>query len=106
MDFINIAYALTYTSSATLVAGILFSLLIYRKLDIIHKCIFWYLIAMLISDVASKAAGEFAGNNFFMFLLYSFMEAVLFLVFYFKFLYKVSHKILFSICMCGLAYIL
>ena len=64
-----------------------------------------YMLFMFIIDIISRICGYY-GSNLLVLLIYSFFELILFSVFYFKFLYNNKHRILASISLIALLYII
>lgn len=106
MTLPEVALILTDASPAILIVGMLIGFSRFKKLNIIYKYITAYLCLMFLADMASRIEVGLGDNNFFFFLVYSFTEAVFFLLFYNKVLFKKPHRGLLILGFIGLAYIL
>lgn len=105
MNFIEILRLLSLLIPIILTVGIGIGGYFYKYLDITHKSMTYYMLVMLIVDAASWIVGAY-GNNHIVLLLYSLIEMILFTVFYFKYFFNVSHKLIVILSFLAGSYIL
>lgn len=83
MDFIQIVDISTYLCPVILFIGIAIGVNFYKKLDILHKILLFYLIIMFILDVLSRIIGYIYGNNLIFIPIGGFFELLGFSTFYY-----------------------
>lgn len=107
MDFYDIFKYITFFPTLILTVGIILGINFFTYLDTIHKCIFWYLVVMLIVDIGSWIYGRFiSNNNLIILLLYSITEMLLFMWFYYQYLYRARHRLILILGLIAVLYIL
>ncbi|MCW4469039.1 hypothetical protein OGH69_08695 [Flavobacterium sp. MFBS3-15] len=99
MTFTSLYKLLNFLSPFILIMGLGIGLPYFKRLNNIHKGIIGYLLMMLLIDMASRFFQYNFGNNLIVLLVYSLVEMLFFVFFYYKFLFKASHILikLFSI---------
>lgn len=85
--------------------GFLLGIFHYKSLDIAHKGISWYLLAMVLVDIMSRILGA-TGNNLIGLLFYSLFEMTMFTFFYFRFFLKAKHPLVLLLFSLGVIYII
>jgi len=105
MDFLKFYNLLNFVSPVILIVGLIFGFYTYRSLDVIHKSITVYLAVMLLVDITGRIFGHYRGNNLIVLLAYSLIELLLFLYFYYKFLFKIQHKVIIGLSVLAISYI-
>lgn len=96
---------ITNASPLILIIGSCIGFFYYKNLDSIHRSIVWYLIVMLCVDIVSRIIGS-SGNNLIMFLIYSLIELIMIVFFYYKFLFKAKHRIVMGLSIIAVFYII
>ncbi|RZJ74098.1 MAG: hypothetical protein EOO45_09460 [Flavobacterium sp.] len=96
---------LTYLSPAILAGGIWVGFLNFKKIDSVHKSITFYLLVMLCVDVASRILGHL-GNSILVLLVYSLIEVILIVYFYYKYLFRTKHLVVLALSILAGIYIL
>lgn len=104
MTINEIMELLTILSPLIAIVGFGIGLYYYNCIDNINKSIMFYLLLMLAVDLASRIIGIY-GNNLLILLVYSFLELILFTFFYYKFLFKLKHRIIITLSVIALLYI-
>ena len=64
------------------------------------------MFVMLLVDVSSRIFEYYYKNNLIILVLYSLSELLLFIYFYYKYLFKSRHRVVFAICSLSVLYIL
>lgn len=105
MAFFEFSDVLNQTTPVFLFLGVIFMTIFYKKLDALHKGIYFYLILMLVVEITSRIL-EIYGNNLIVLLIYSLIEAIYITYIYFKYLFKNKYKLLFIICLVAVVYII
>lgn len=105
MTFYELVKSLNLFSPAILLIGLSIGFCYYKSLDMIHKSLTWYLLIMLMVDLASRIIAG-TGNNFIVLLVYSLLEMTLFVYFYFRYLFKAKHRLVMSLYCIAFLYIL
>ncbi|GGB76487.1 hypothetical protein GCM10007424_15620 [Flavobacterium suaedae] len=107
MTFLDFSKKLSEVSPIFLIIGIIVGSIYYRKLDTLHKSIFFYLVLMLLVDFLSRYFGFISNknNNLIILIVYSLVEVIVVSYFYYKFLLKKVHKLLKAICFAAILYI-
>lgn len=107
MAFFEFARILAKISPVLLSSGIILTIRYYKKLDVFHKGIFFYLVLMLLVDFLSRYFGYIStkSNNLIILIVYSLVEVVAISYFYSKFLLKKMHKLLILACFISVLYI-
>lgn len=85
--------------------GFLLGMLNYKSLDITHKGVSWYLLAMVLVDIMSRILGT-TGNNLIGLLFYSLLEMTMFTFFYFRYFLKARHPWVLFLFSLGFIYII
>lgn len=106
MEVLQIAHILALLSPATLIIGIVVGIVLYNRLDKLHKSITAYLILMLCVDLLSRNIKYVLGNNLIILPLYSLIELGFFVYFYNKYLFTKSNKFLIGVGIAGGIYII
>ena len=104
MTIAEIVILLTLFSPSILAIGICIGFYFYKYLNTIHKSITWYLVLMLLVDITSRIMGYY-GNNLIVLLVYSLLELLLFVLFYYKFLFKARHRFIMGLSIVAILYI-
>lgn len=104
MTIAEIVILLTLFSPSILAIGICIGFYFYKYLNTIHKSITWYLVLMLLVDITSRIMGYY-GNNLIVLLVYSLLELLLFVLFYYKFLFKTRHRFIMGLSIVAILYI-
>jgi len=106
MNFNDVVNALTFLSPIILLIGITIGVKKYKVLDIIHKSIVCYFVVMLCVDTTGRIIWITTGNNLIVLPIYSLIEILLFLVFYYKCLFRSRHLSIIGLGIAGILYIL
>lgn len=106
MDVTKILETLTLFSPAILVIGICIGIYFYKSLNGIHKSISFYLLIMLLVDLSGRILKFTHGNNLIILPIYSLLELVMFVLFYYKFLFKAKHRLILGLSIIAMLYIL
>lgn len=104
MTIIEIMELLTLFSPSILVIGICIGFYFYSVLNAIHKSIIWYFVLMFCVDIISRIMGYYS-NNLIVLLVYSLLELLLFVLFYYKFLFKARHRFIMGLSIVAILYI-
>jgi len=104
MQIYKIAQIITSLSPAALVIGIVFGLLLYKKIGVMHKSIVVYLCLMLCTDIAGRILGA-SGNNLIILPIYSLIELAFFVYFYNKYFFAKPNTFLIGLGVAGAVYI-
>jgi hypothetical protein len=105
MEFLALFKSITYISPVVLILGLCIAISRYKQLNGIYRGVTFYLGLVLVVDIASRVMGIY-GNNLILLSVYSLAEVIFFLLFYFKYLYKTSHKVQLAAGAVAIAYIL
>jgi len=105
MTFYQIVDLLTFLSPVVLLMGVVIGCYYYKLLNFIHKSITWYMLAMLCVDLTSRIFRTY-DNNLLILLVYSLMELILFVVFYYYALFKQRHIFTLITSIAGTIYII
>ena len=108
MTFFEFARILAKISPVLLSSGIIMAIIYYKKLDVFHKGIFFYLVLMLLVDFLSRYFGYIStkSNNLIILIVYSLVEVVAISYFYSKFLLNNMPKSLMLACFISVLYII
>lgn len=105
MTFSEIVQLMGFLSPAVLLVGLCIGFYYFKSLDLIHRAITWYLLILLIVDITSRIFAYF-GNNLFVLLVYSLIELIAFVYFYYKYIFKARHRLVLGLSIAGMIYIL
>jgi len=105
MSFYEILKLSTLISPLILFIGVGIGIYFYKRLDVIHKSIIYFLFIMLSIDMTGRAIESY-GNNLIVLLVYSLIEMLLFTFFYYKFLFKAQHRLIIILSAFALFYII
>lgn len=105
MSFSEIVQLMGFMSPAILLVGLCIGFYYFKSLDRIHKAIMWYLLILLIVDITSRIFA-YSGNNLFVLLVYSLIEVVAFVYFYYKYIFKARHRLVLGLSIIGIFYII
>ncbi len=105
MAFTTLYEVLNVFSPIILVIGLSIGLYYFKSLNVIHKSITSYLLVMLCVDMTGRLFEYYNGNNLVVLLVYSLVEMMLFVYFYFKYLYKSRYVLLIGFSIIAAAYI-
>jgi len=105
MTFNEFAFYLGIFSAVLLALGVVVGLVVYNKLNALHKSIFVYLVLMLGIDWTSRAFTLIIGTNLVIIPIFSFVELLFFICFYNKYLLDKPNKVLIGSGCIGLIYI-
>lgn len=105
MSFSEIVQLMGFLSPAILIVGLCIGFYYFRSLNVIHKAITWYLLILLVVDITSRIFAYF-GNNLFVLLVYSLIELVAFVYFYYKYVFKARHRLVLGLSIAGMLYII
>lgn len=94
-----------YALPIILIIGILINLCFYKFITPMYKWIFYYLLIMLCVDVGARIYGQF-GSNLILLPIYSVIEVIIITIFYYKFLFEASHRLVKGLCFIASLYIL
>ena len=105
MQVIEIAKFLNILSPVTLTVSLVMGVILYSKIDKLHKDLMLYMFLMLSIEICSRILGLW-GNNLIILPLYSFIELSFFVYFYNKYLFTKPNKILIGLGVAGAIYII
>ncbi|PZR20363.1 MAG: hypothetical protein DI539_11040 [Flavobacterium psychrophilum] len=105
MDFLEFASSFTLLCLGMPLIGFMLGIFYYKSLDVVHKGITWYLFAMVLVDISSRILGA-TGNNIIGLLFYSLLEVSMFTFFYFRYFFKVKHRLVLFLFFAACIYIL
>lgn len=105
MTFFHFSKALILGSPITLSIGVCVGLILFKRLNGLHKSILLYLALMLSVDVTSRFMGS-SGNNLIVLPIFSLIELSFFVFFYNKYLLSRPNKILIGIGIAGALFII
>ncbi|OIQ21091.1 MAG: hypothetical protein BM557_04865 [Flavobacterium sp. MedPE-SWcel] len=106
MTFIEGVQYLGDLSPVFLTVGVITGAFLYKNLNKSHKIIFYYLLAMLVSDVAGRVLINYYESNRIFLLLYSLVELILFMYLYLKIFLSKGNKLLAVIGGLSICYII
>jgi len=106
MEFTTIYKFLNFLSPSVLLIGISIGIYYFRNLNILHKGITYYLLVMLCVDILSRILQYYLGNNLVLLLVYSLIEMIMFIYFYYKYLFKSRHIVVAMLCCVAILYII
>lgn len=105
MTFSEIVKLIGFLSPAILLVGLCIGFYYFKSLNNIHKAITWYLLILLIVDITSRIFAYY-GNNLFILLVYSLIELVAFVCFYYMYIFKARHRLVLGLSILSVLYIL
>jgi len=105
MDFIEIYELLNLLSPLILIIGLICGFYFYKSLDIIHKSITIYFLVMLLVDITGRIFEYRYGNNLIILLVYSLIELIMFIYFYYQFMFKAKHRLIIISSLLAIGYI-
>lgn len=106
MTFKTLFEILNVISPIALFTGLLIGIYYYKKVDIIHKGITGYLLAMLCVDMSGRVLEYYSRNNLIVLPVYSLIEMGMFVYFYFRYLFKRPHRALILLSILAAVYII
>jgi hypothetical protein len=106
MTFKELSYLMLTLSSIPLWIAFILSVIVYKKLDPLHKSLRTYLFLMLVVDITSKVLGRVYNNNLILLPIFSFVELAFFIYFYNVYLLKKRNYVLMGIGLTGLMFII
>lgn len=106
MKFDELALYISVMSPIVLTLGVLTCLIMYKRLSITYKQVFFYLSLMLGVDIFSRIVWSLYNVNLIVLPLYSLLELVFFVYFYNKYLFAKPNIIIISLGVLGGIYII
>jgi len=106
MEFKTLYEILNVLSPVALIIGLIIGLSNFKKLNIIHKGITCYLLVMLCVDMTGRILEYHSRNNLVVLLIYSLVEMLFFVYFYYKYLFKSRHRVLIGLSFLAAGYII
>lgn len=104
MTFYDFVKLLALFSPVMLLIGVMIGVYKFKYLDIYHRGITIYFVMLLVIDIASRFLHT--GNNLFILLIYSLLELIIFIYFYYKYVYKRHHILLLVMSFLSITYLI
>lgn len=105
MDIAKTVTTITWFSPSILLIGICIGIYFYNSLNAINKSISFYLLVMLLVDLSGRVLKYTYGNNLIVLPIYSLLELIMFVLFYYKFLFKAKHRLILGLSIMAMLYI-
>jgi len=84
---------ITFCAPIILLFGIILGTIYYKRLENIHRTLFFYLLVALFIDILSRVMGHYFNNNLILIPIFGLLELVILATLYFKFLIKIKNKL-------------
>ncbi|AXG72925.1 hypothetical protein DVK85_01230 [Flavobacterium arcticum] len=104
MSIFEFSRLLGQLSPVFLILGVLLGMLLYKRLNAIHKSIIYYFLAMLCVDLTGRFLAQY-GNNHVVLIVYSLVEVMGVGYFYYKFLLSKRYVPIFIVNILAILYI-